>query len=152
MQKILSPELTPEIIEADKERFKLVFGEDERYPGPNYDIVHFSNMSPDILSVLIDKGYISLEHSFNCSPTVGDFVSFANAVRDTEREGNPYKVGFHGYVIGPARRDSRIEIEGVLVEGDGASRDAELILSFVTNFRHADEFDIYDDSLYCWYD
>lgn len=100
----------------------------------------FDSMTAEMGRQLITEGLMDPESSQNYSPTNEEFVQFMEA---------NHEFVAHGYVVSPERSDARVSIEGVR---SGVYPDRDSILRFVEMFRSADEFDIDDDGMYCWFD
>lgn len=103
-------------------------------------ITRFSKVNYFTLKQLIDEDFLKINDSWNNAPEVEVFLDFL-------RENSQFTC--HGYAVNPEREDYRISIEGVHFEGDVT---LDLVVPFVNNFRHADEFIVTKDKLYCWYD
>ena len=100
----------------------------------------FRSVPFDVLQELIDAHFVEME-SWNSCPGVADtFLPFLRR--------NP---GFtaHGYAVVPWRKDVRVTIEG-LEKADVLTK-AEII-DFAKTFHDADELQITDDYVRCWYD
>lgn len=101
---------------------------------------HFDELDLSQLKELVENQFIDLEDAQNCSPTVGDFLEFM--------EKYP-KVLAHGYAVSYNRDDYRVSLEGLSYKGRVTK---ELLKDFVYLCRHADEFNIEDNTLYSWWD
>jgi len=130
-------------------REHLIFGEDykpENY-GPHGSIVRrFEGMGIVAAEALIANGFLDPEKTQNESPTVREFIDFAKDHLDADFR-------FHGYVVGPERKDCRVSIEGIESTYDGFNK--ETLLDFVKMFLveyPANDMNVEYDRLYCWYD
>ena len=106
----------------------------------------FKGMSITAAEALIAHGFLDPEETQNDSPTVREFIDFAKEHLDAN-------FTFHGYVVGPERNDCRVSFEGIESNNDEISK--ETLLDFVKMFLveyPADDTDVGDDRLYCWYD
>lgn len=130
-------------------REHLIFGEDYK-PG-NYGIRgslvrHFKGMNIVTAEALIAQGFLDPNETQNDSPTVREFIDFAKEHLDADFR-------FHGYAVGPEREDCRVSFDGIESSKDAISK--ETLLDFVKTFLvkyHADDADVNDDWLMCWYD
>ena len=100
----------------------------------------FEGLNLNQLNLLLNEGFIDPEEQQNCAPNTAEFKEFLEAYPD---------VTVHGYIISPDRTDYRVTIEGISYKGEVST---EMRQSFIEMFKFADEFDIEDDSLYCWFD
>lgn len=130
-------------------REHMIFGED--YKPENYGIRgslirRFKGMSIVTAEALIAQGFLDPKETQNDSPTVREFIDFAKEHLDADFK-------FHGYVVGPEREDCRVSFDGIESSKDEISK--ETLLDFVKTFLvkyHADDMDVNDDWLMCWYD
>lgn len=101
---------------------------------------YFDHIDAQTLRELEYQGFLDPEDAQDFSPTAGDILYWM--------EQNP---GFtaHGYAVSPERFDCRVAIEGVEFRGNVT---LDNLIPFTEMFRHADDFDIRDNGLYCWYD
>ena len=102
-------------------------------------IERFSNLSVDILKILIDEKFISLDECQNCSPSTEQFYNFLLE--------HPCFTA-HGYAVSPERNDYRITIEGI----EGIPKTDKDALDFVNFAKRADELDCTDSNYFCWWD
>lgn len=100
----------------------------------------FEELNLSQLKELVDNEFIDLEDCQNCSPSVGDFLEFMSKYP---------KVLAHGYAVSHNRDDYRVSLEGLYFKGRVSK---ELLKDFVYLCRHADEFNIGDNTLYSWWD
>ena len=100
----------------------------------------FKGLTLKQLNLLLDEGFIDPEEQHNSAPSTIEFKAFLEAYPNTTA---------HGYIISPDRGDYRISIEGVEYSGEVSK---EMMLDFIEMFRFADDLNINDDSLYCWFD
>lgn len=130
-------------------REHLIFGEDyklENYGSHGSLTRHFKDMPISTAEILIKLGFLDPEETQNESPTVREFIDFAKNHLDAD-------FNFHGYVVGPEREDCRVSFEGIESNNDEISK--ETLLDFVKMFLveyPADDTDVSDERLYCWYD
>lgn len=124
------------------QRDQIIFGEnynEKKYGG---GLRSFEELTLPQIDRLIDLGILDMDDAQNDAPTVGEIVEFLRG-----RETDGWYV--HGYCISPDRADFRISFEGV---GKKSAPSKQDIIDFATLFRWADEFDIGDDGVRCWYD
>lgn len=124
------------------QRDQIIFGEDfnpKKYMG---GLRRFDNLSLDQINQLDELGAINRNDCQNNAPSAGEMIDFLRS-RDTE--------GWyvHGYCISPERSDFRISFEGVVKKSSPTRKD---IIDFAKRFKWADEFDIDENGLRCWYD
>jgi hypothetical protein len=123
-----------------KRRDEIIFGEykpdDYKFGG----VKRFSNLSLNSLTLLVEEGFLHPEDYQNCSPYAEDFVNFLKQHPDFTA---------HGYSVDISREDYRVTIEGIELSGT-TSRETER--EFVKFARCADEFEVSDNGLYCWWD
>ena len=130
-------------------REHMIFGENykpENYGSHGSNTKHFEGMSICTAEALIAQGFIDPEETQNDSPTVREFIDFAKNHLDAD-------FTFHGYAVGPEREDCRVSFEGIESNNDEISK--ETLLDFVKMFLveyPADDTNVDDDRLYCWYD
>lgn len=130
-------------------REHLIFGEDykpENYGSHGSFTRRFKDMPISTAEILIKLGFLDPEETQNDSPTVREFIDFAKDHLDAD-------FTFHGYVVGPEREDCRVSFEGIESSNDEISK--ETLLDFVKMFLveyPADNTDVGDDRLWCWYD
>ena len=130
-------------------REHLIFGEDykqENYGSHGSLTRHFEGMLINTAESLIKLGFLDPEETQNDSPTVREFIDFAKEHFDAD-------FTFHGHVVGPEREDCRVSFEGIESDNDEISK--ETLMDFVKMFLieyPADDTDVGDDRLWCWYD
>lgn len=109
--------------------------------GPyNCGIARFENASFKTLQELVALGFLDPRDRQNNSPDAGTIIRFM--------EKYP-RFKAHGYVVAENRGDCRTTIEGV--ELKGRPRVAEIV-AFFNLFSDADELEISEKGLSCWYD
>lgn len=130
-------------------REHLIFGEDyktENYGSHGSLTRHFEGLSLETAEALIKQGFLDLKETQNESPTVGEFIIFAQDHPDADFK-------FHGYVVGPEREDCRVSFEGIEGISDKISKDTMVDFSkMFMKIYPADDVTIEKDKLYCWYD
>lgn len=134
--------------EQERERDLLIFGEHdpEKYMG---GIRHYENLDPEVMDILIQKGYANPDESQNDCPDISECLDFCK-----RHEG--FKL--HGYVVSRERNDCRVSVEGVEANGGDVVNQGpeyvDTIIDFVQMFRHADDFQIggENSAWYCWFD
>lgn len=72
----------------------------------------FPPIDTETLDELINEGYLDKDDAHNSSPTVGTFLSWGQEIRK-EFEITPL---FSGFMVAPSRPDSRITINGTILE------------------------------------
>lgn len=129
-------------------REHLIFGEDykvENYGSRGSLTRHFEDMPISTAEILIKLGFLDPEETQNDSPTVQEFIDFAKNHLDAD-------FTFHGYAVGPEREDCRVSFEGIESNNEISK---ETLLDFVKMFLDeypADDTDVGDERLWCWYD
>jgi len=124
------------------QRDEIVFGEiynQKKYCG---GLRRFDKLTLEQVDKLDELGVLNMNDSQNGSPTTGDIIDFLR-----NRDSDGWYV--HGYCIGPERLDFRITFEGIGKKTPPSQKD---LIDFTLMFRGADEFEIDDEGLYCWYD
>lgn len=124
------------------QRDEIVFGEiynQKKYCG---GLRRFDELTLEQIDRLEDLDILNMDDAQNESPTTGEIVDFLR-----ERESDGWYV--HGYCISPERSDFRITFEGVGKKTPPSRRD---LIDFTRMFRNADDFNVDDEGLYCWYD
>lgn len=102
------------------------------------DHVRFEGLTVEVLEKLIKLKFADPSETQNESPSIKEFLEYMKE-HDATAE---------GYIISAARGDYRVSVEGVSqVATDLTSR-----RTFFDTFRHADELDVFDDVMRCWYD
>jgi hypothetical protein len=103
------------------------------------DHVSFEGMPVTVLKQLVKLKFADPEETQNESPSIKEFIEFMEANLECTA---------HGYIICHKRGDYRVSVEGIEQRpSDLASR-----RNFFDTFRHADELDVFDDVMRCWYD
>lgn len=123
-------------------RDEIVFGEnfnDRKYGG---GVRRFDDLTLLQINELDDLGILDMNESQNDSPTVGEMIDFLKS-----RKTDGWYV--HGYCVSPERSDFRISFEGV---GKHSAPSIQDIIDFSKLFRWADEFEVSENGLRCWYD
>ena len=121
-------------------RDMMIFGEPynkEKYLG---GCRHFNKMSLTTLNKLIEKNFADINDCQNCAPSIGEIKRFLKR--------NP-ECWCHGYAVSTDRDDYRVSIEGVQYQGTVGK---DLIIDFVNTFRYADELEVGEYGIYCWFD
>lgn len=121
-----------------KKRDEIIYGEydTEKYFGGYRRI---SDMSVELVKKLIDLKFIDPTETQNLSPSIQEFVDWAE-----RHEG----FVFDGYAISLDRSDYRVSIEEIHRWGDYTK---EELKDFVDMFAGADEFET-DGGLSAWWD
>lgn len=126
---------------ADR-RDNIVFGEPydrKKYLGGSRS---FDKLTLGQIKKLEALGVLDMDDAQNDCPTVGEIIEFLR-----ERTTNGWYA--HGYCISPERNDFRISFEGVGKETKPSYQD---LIDFTEMFRLADEFNVNENGLWCWYD
>lgn len=126
---------------ADK-RDWIIFGEPydkERYPG---GCRRFDGLTIDQIDQLDELGIIDHNECQNDSPSIGEIIEFIQGM-------NSDGWYVHGYCVCAERSDFRITFEGV---GKKTAPTMKEMIKFVKMFRDADDFEMDEDGMYCWYD
>lgn len=124
------------------QRDQIVFGEDYKSKKYGCGLRRFHELTISQIDQLEEAGIIDKRDAQNDSPTAGEIIEFLR-----ERKTDGWYA--HGYCIGPDRDDFRITFEGV---GKKTAPSQQDIIDFAMMFRFADEFDISNDGVRCWYD
>ena len=95
----------------------------------DYDIFSFEGLDYKTAKKAVDKGWLDPKETQNSSPSVGEIMDFIKE--------NPSFVA-HGYVVTPARPDTRISFEGVIAVKKPSTKEYN---AYIDTFRQADEFD-----------
>lgn len=101
---------------------------------------NFKGLTLDKLNLLLDEGFVDPEEQQNCAPNTMEFKGFLEAYPQAT---------LHGYIVSPERDDYRVTIEGLEYEGEVSK---EMLFDFTEMFRFADDFNVGDDFLNCWFD
>jgi hypothetical protein len=104
------------------------------------DVIYFEMMTAQTLRQLIDEKFADPEVSQHDAPSIEDICKFLE-----ENEG----FTAHGYLVGIDRDDYRVSIEGVEFQGIYSTA---ALKAFIQLFRFADELEVDDQYLRCWYD
>lgn len=123
-------------------RDQIIFGEPynkNKYPG---GCRSFDELTLDQIEKLDNLGILNLDECQNEAPSVGEMIDFLRSIDST---------GWyvHGYCVCAERPDFRISFEGV---GKKTSPTRDDMIQFVNTFRWADELQMDEEGLYCWYD
>ena len=131
-------------------RIQIIFGNDPAYTTCGLTYLAFEYLSPRKIELLMDENLIDLDECQNDSPTVEEFYNFISL---------PLWHGdmcCNGYVIGdPEREDCRVSLTGLYfdpsfnLEGKVTFEQVVVFLDFA---RRADEFEVSEKHLYCWWD
>jgi len=105
----------------------------------------FSGVHVSIMHQLVATGEADPEETQNNSPSIKEFIDFADEMKDTFS----VDVLFHGYRVLPTRDDVRVSLEGFEIKG---AIDRVALISVVNFGRCADEFEIRDDYIRAWWD
>ena len=123
-------------------RDQIVFGEIYNHKKYGGGLRRFEELTLKQIEELDDLGLIDMNDRQNDSPTAGEIIDFLKT-----RTTDGWYV--HGYCISPDRSDFRISFEGI---GKRSAPSKQDIIDFSMMFRWADEFDIDEEGLRCWYD
>jgi hypothetical protein len=100
----------------------------------------FTDLTCEQLGLLVEEGIADPEEAQNEAPTTREFYEYMQA--------HP-ALRAHGYVVAFDRSDCRLTIEGL--ECQETLPPAEQ-LDFALAFRYANELEVSDGGLYCWFD
>lgn len=120
-----------------KRRDEIMALEYPKYVG---GLEKFEELTAEQLETLIKENFADPADKHNLAPTSGDFLNFMKS-----HEG----VWAHGYVVGGAREDYRLRIEGLVFLGKVPDA---LKADFSTFCSSADDLRIEKDELYSWWD
>jgi len=126
--------------------FQLVDEHRKQYgwykPLPRYSggIQSYQGLTLEVLTQLVEEGFVDLDERQNDSPSVGEYFEFLQT--------HP-TFTVHGYVVADFRADYRISIEGL--ECKEGEYDSEDLVDFMRFERLADEFRSHGD-LRSWWD
>ena len=109
----------------------------KKFPGGTTRI---SGVTLTQLEKLLTEKFADPEEQQNDCPPIGEILEFIELHPDFTA---------HGYVTGIQRSDYRVSLEGVDLDRPPTK---EEIVDFVKTFRYADELDVLDDRLHCWFD
>lgn len=107
-------------------------------------VKNFSNLSLEKLQQLIDQRFADPEAGHNNSPTIREFMEFA---QQQARKG--FAFNFEGYAVSPDREDYRVSIDGIIFNG---SCPHQLIVEFQEFVGDPDEIDLEPYYLRAWWD
>ena len=122
------------IREIQEKRDLIIYGKKDY---DNYTSFH--DLSFSKLNQLVSEKLINLDEQQNDAPTIEEIYDFMKKYPSFT---------CHGYVI-RNRPDHRVSLEGVNYRGIPT---IEMISDFADLFRHADDFMIQEENLYCWFD
>lgn len=103
-------------------------------------IKRFEGATFDTLRDLERRNFLHAEEAHNGAPSIGEIMAFLYRHPDFTA---------HGYAVDPERDDYRISLEGVSLDRKPSF---EELSDFARAFRHADDFRIAEDGLFCWFD
>ena len=103
-------------------------------------IRRFNNLSPTDLHWLVENGFADPYDQQNDSPTIQEFLDFADTHPGFR---------FGGYTVSANRPDYRVSIDSISYEV-GPVMPTEYMVDFTNLFRLADEFDL--SIGYAWFD
>lgn len=114
-----------------QERDKILFGfyDENAYWG---GCRNFERVTPEEIKTCIERGFADPQEDQNGSPTIREFLDFAENVSDES------VVTFAGYVITKERPDYRMNIDAV----DLSTTNMDDVVKFANEFHYADEFEI----------
>mgnify|MGYP006956381724 CR=1 FL=1 len=136
----------------DKRRWEIIDDcfENNRYEKDSYfgGVRHFQNLSIDKLETLLKEGFADPEENQNYSPTIKEFLEFANRYKDFA------EITFNGYIVSPVRSDYRVSVDAITIVPNNINNNERTMLAIAAmNFgKEADETDFNDDSFYLWWD
>jgi len=102
------------------------------------DHVRFEGLTVEVLEKLIKLKFADPEETQNDSPSIAEFLAYMKEHEATAE----------GYIICAARGDYRVSVEGVSQK----ATDLQSRKVFFNTFSRADELDVFDDIMRCWYD
>ena len=120
-----------------KERDTIIFGNSLE---EKYDIKSFSKLSVEKAKELLDKNFADPDDAQNDAPTFQEMIDFCTKYP---------QVKMHGYAVNISRSDYRVTIEGLEYNGIVSK---ELMIEFTNLFRDADDFNVQENELFCWFD
>lgn len=125
-------------------RDKTIFGnaDIEKYSG---GIRHFEGISLNTLKWLLKERFADPADRQNESPTLKEFVEFAESLPDH------LDVEFDGYVVSYLRDDYRVTVDALTIyaEDELTVHDIQLMRSLTKN---ADDSHVTQDSFWAWWD
>ena len=104
------------------------------------DITHFKGLALANLEKLLAEKFADPEEQQNDCPPISEIFEFMQRNPDFTA---------HGYAVSIKRQDYRVSVEGVELDRP-PTRDE--IVDFVKTFRFADDLDVEDNRLHCWFD
>lgn len=120
-----------------KRRDEIMALDSPKYVG---GLERFEELTAEQLELLIKEDFAALTDVQNSAPSTGDFLNFMKA--------HP-EVSAQGYVVGGARTDYRVRLDGLIFFGKATE---ELKKDFETFSAKADDLKIEKDELYSWWD
>jgi hypothetical protein len=104
--------------------------------------IKFSNLSLDGLKVLLNQGFTNADSYYNGSPSIAQFIEFANRC---------VEIGTVATFDGVAFKnpDSNAGIDAITVIG---VKDLDFVGEFVKFTRGCDELEISSQKLFAWWD
>jgi hypothetical protein len=136
-------------LKTDSKREEIIFGETKDWENSLGGIYRFDKenaLDPETLEKLVVEGYADPNEQQNASPEIQELLNFGKeieAIFDVQ-------VKYEGYVVSPNRRDARVSIDTILVEGKDIPD--EVKDAFRTEFRRADSYSESDEELFAWWD
>ena len=109
---------------------------------PDWDatsLQRFENINVLQLRELVKLEQAVLSSRHNDSPTIEEFILFMEKYPNTTA---------HGFAKAPQAKET-ISVEGIEYKGE---YNKEQLRDFINLCRHADEFIVEDNILYCWFD
>lgn len=107
-------------------------------------ITSFDNLTLQGALALLENEFLDLEERQNSAPTISNIIEFV-------KTNFPDKIGFHGYIVSPKRKDVRISFEGInnLPNSFFSKKELEIIYNY---FNSADELELTRKNIWIWYD
>jgi len=91
---------------------------------------------------LMEKGYLDPTSHHNAAPSAETLLTWASDIHEDYRA-YQFEIGLIGYMVGPQREDSRIELEGVSIRSAGPIPDelqAQVIREFSPDLLTVGDF------------
>jgi hypothetical protein len=125
-------------------RDTIIFGKPIDWDNDLGGAYYFDELTVEQLEQLVNQQFADPAERQNFSPTLGDFLAFAQT-----QKSKGFEFTFEGYVISPKREDYRVSIDGIQFQGDCSY---QVITDFHAIAYNADELDIDPTFIRAWWD
>ena len=126
-------------------RDTIIFGQPIDWQnGRTGGISYFYTLTVEQLQSLIEQRFADPEDRQNSSPTIAEFLAFAQA-----QKSRGFDFTFAGYAVSPSREDYRVSVDAIEWRGDVGH---PVISTFETFAEDADELELSSNFLRAWWD